>query len=270
MPTMTIDGVRHAYDDEGAGSPLLLIHAGIADRRMWDDLGSLLAPTYRVVRPDLRGFGDTEMPPAPFSYARDVAALLEHLGVGRAAVCGVSLGVGVALDLALGRPDLVDRLVLVSAGLPDWDWDPIMDTFDDAETAALEAGDLDGAASLNVRFWFDGPSREPDAVAGPLRDLVHTMQRRAFERHDPGAQPSWLVPDRYARLADVSVPTLVVVGDLDHADHLPIGRRIADTIPGARLEVVPGVAHLPPLEDPAAFARLVRQHLGDEPGPSPS
>lgn len=261
MPTLTVNGCPQAYDEAGSGQPLLLLHAGIADRRMWDDVMPHLSARHRVIRFDLRGYGDTPLPDGPFVYAADAAALLAALGVSRAHVLGVSMGAGVALDLALGRPKLVDRLLLVAPGLSGWQWSKSMDEFDAAETAALERGDLDQAAWLNVRFWLDGPTRGPEAVDESLRRRVFEMQRRALELDNPAAEGGWLVSDRHLRLAEVHAPTLVVVGELDQPDFARIARHLGERLPNARAEILPGVAHLPPMEAPEAFSRLVLDFL---------
>lgn len=263
MPTVDLLGTTHAYDEAGEGSALLLLHAGIADRRMWDDAWPMLTARHRAIRPDLRAYGDTPLPDGAFSWTADAAALLEELGVTRAHVVGISMGAGIALDLALGRPELVDRLVLVAPGLTGWDYAPEMDRFDEEEAAAVERGDFDAASWLNVRFWVDGPHRLPEAVDAGIRDRVFAMQKRAYEVDNPNAELEWLVPDRADRLEDVRSPTLVVAGELDQPDFVTIGRHIADRIPGARYEVMPGVAHLPPMEAPEAFSRLVLDFLGE-------
>lgn len=261
MPTLTINGTPHAYDEAGEGSGLLLLHAGIADRRMWDDAWPMLTARHRVIRFDLRGYGDTPIPADPFGWTADAVALLRELGVERAHVLGVSMGAGVALDLALAHPDLVDRLVLVAPGLPGWKWSDTMDGFDAAETEAVERGDLDEASWINVRFWVDGVGR-PGGEADPsVRQRVFEMQKHAFEIDNPDAKLSWLVADRAERLGEVRPATLLVVGELDQPDFLAIGRHMADSIPDARLEVMPGVAHLPPMEAPEAFSRLVLDFL---------
>ncbi len=257
MPTLTINGSPHAYDEAGHGSALLLVHAGIADRRMWDNVWPSLSARHRAIRFDLRGYGETPMPDGAFSWTADAAALLTELGVERAHVVGVSIGAAVALDLALAHPDLVDRLVLVAGGLTGWDYSEAMDGFDEDERAALDRGDLDAASWLNVRFWVDGPNRSADQVDPAIRQRVYEMQHLAYEVDNPTAQLEWLVPDRAERLADVRAPTLLVVGELDQPDFAEIGRHMAAAIPDARLEVMAGVAHLPPMEAPAEFSRLV-------------
>jgi pimeloyl-ACP methyl ester carboxylesterase len=261
MQTLNINGTPHAVDVAGEGSTLLLLHAGIADRRMWDDVWPMLTAQHRVIRYDLRGYGDTPIPADAFGWTADAVGLLGELGVERAHVLGVSMGAGVALDLALAHPELVDRLVLVAPGLPGWKWSDAMDGFDAAETDAVERGDLDEASWINVRFWVDGVGR-PGGEANPsVRQRVFEMQKHAFEIDNPDAKLSWLVDDRAERLGEVRAPTLLVVGELDQPDFLAIGRRMAEGMPDARLVVMPGVAHLPPMEAPEAFSRLALDFL---------
>jgi len=254
---LQVNGVDMAYSVAGNGPPLVLLHAGIADRTMWEDVMPMLAGRFRVIACDLRGFGETPLPDGPFVYAADVAAMLDELGIERAHVIGVSMGGHVALDLALARPDLVDRLVLVGAGIDGWDHEATLREAWAEEEAAFERGDLDEVAWMNVRTWLDGPGRDENTVPAALRRRVYEMQRRALDLENPAATGGWLTPSRRERLGDVAAPTLVLVGALDQRDFRRIARFLAAEIPGARFEELPGVAHLPPLERPEAFARTV-------------
>ena len=256
-----MNGVDVAYDDSGEGPPLLLLHAGIADRTMWDDVTPMLAERFRVIAPDLRGYGKTPLPDGTFVYAADVAGLLEGLGIERAHVVGVSLGGHVALDLALAHPGLVDRLVLVGAGIDGWEHEASLVAAWDEEAAAFERGDLDEVSWINVRTWLDGPTRGEGDVPKALRRRVFEMQRAALDHDNPAAEGGWLTPSRRARLGDVTQPTLVLVGALDQRDFRRIARLLAEDIPGAELNELPGVAHLPPLERPEAFVRRLLAFL---------
>lgn len=257
MAKRHVNGVDMAYSEVGRGAPVVLLHAGIADRAMWEDVTPMLAERFRVIACDLRGFGETPLPDGPFVYAADVAALLDELEIERAHVVGVSMGGHVALDLALARPGFVDRLVLVGAGIDGWQHDPdLVDAWAEEE-AAFERGDLDEVAWLNVRTWVDGPDRDESSVPTALRRRVYEMQRAALDLENPAATGGWLTPSRRERLGDVVAPTLVLVGALDQRDFRKIARFLAAEIPGATFEELPGVAHLPPLERPEAFARTV-------------
>ena len=257
MARLQVNGVDMAYSVAGNGPPLVLLHAGIADRTMWEDVMPMLAGRFRVIACDLRGFGETPLPDGPFVYAADVAAMLDELGIERAHVIGVSMGGHVALDLALARPDLVDRLVLVGAGIDGWDHEATLREAWAEEEAAFERGDLDEVAWMNVRTWLDGPGRDENTVPAALRRRVYEMQRGALDHENPAATGGWLTPSRRERLGDVAAPTLVLVGALDQRDFRRIARFLAAEIPGAAFEELPGVAHLPPLERPEAFARTV-------------
>jgi len=257
VATLRVNGVEMAYDSTGGGAPVLLLHAGIADRRMWDDATPMLAERFRVIACDLRGFGETPLPDGPFVYAADVAALLEGLAIERAHVVGVSMGGHVGLDLALARPELVDRLVLVGAGIDGWEHDASLVAAWNEEEAAFERGDLDEVAWINVRTWLDGPTGDAGRVSASLRRRVYEMQRTALELDNPAAIGGWLTASRRARLGEISAPTLVLVGALDQRDFRKIARVLAAEIPGSRFEELTGVAHLPPLERPEAFVRTV-------------
>ena len=251
-----------AYEEAGTGHPLLLVHAGIVDRRMWDPVWEALSAGYRVIRPDLRGFGETPASLEPFSNWHDLADLLRALDATPAHVFGVSMGGGASLDLALAAPDLVDRLVLVAPGLAGWDWAPRLKADWDAEEAAWQRGDLDAVTWMNVRIWVDGPLRGGEAPAD-LRQAVFDMYRPslALQAVEGATDSEPLEPRAGGRLREVSQPTLVVVGDLDQPDMMRVGEHLANSIPGARLAVMHGVAHLPPMEAPDAFVDLVTGFL---------
>jgi pimeloyl-ACP methyl ester carboxylesterase len=259
-----LNGAQIAYDVAGNGPAVTLVHAGIADRRMWRDTVPALLTRFTVVTYDQRGFGDSTLPSGPAAYTDDLRALLDHVGVEQTAVVGVSMGGRAALELALLEPQRVTRLVLVGAGLPDWDWSEDMQRFGKEEDEALEAGDLDRAVELNVRFWVDGPRRERGAADPEVRELVGAMQRQAFEVPVPDPEPTTpppLDPPASERLGEIAAPTLVVVGDEDVDDMKQIADVLAAGIPGARKVTMPETAHLPPLERPQEFNRILLDFL---------
>jgi 3-oxoadipate enol-lactonase len=159
----------------------------------------------------------------------------------------------VALELAVTRPELVERLVLIAPSLPGWDWSPQTRNGWAEEEAAYERGDWSAAAEASLRLWLDGPSRSPDAVEPTVRTAVREMILRSYEiqtNADAGAREDAVVdPPVSEQLEKISCPTLVIVGNDDIADMHAIGRHVATVVPGARLMHVPG-AHLPSLERP--------------------
>ena len=153
--------------------------------------------------------------------------------------------------------------MLVGAGIDDHQWSEEIERFGEEEEAALVKGDLDAAVSANLRLWIAGPRRDLDEVAVDVRELVDEMQRQAFrlgKGHDD-LQADRLVPPASTRLADIHVPTLVLTGDEDVDDIHVIADRLAREIPGAERATIAGAAHLPRLERPAEFDRIVLEFL---------
>jgi 3-oxoadipate enol-lactonase len=263
-------GARIAYDVTGNGPPVVLLHAWIADRRMWDDVVPALARHRRVVRYDARGFGGTVAtePGLAYSNREDLVALLDHLGIARAALVGASGGGTIALDTALEFPDRVSALVSVAGGLSGFDGGTTEEEAAiEAELERLEeAAEWDALVELEMAFWVDGLGRPAERVAD-VRRRVAEMDRATYERHADddlgGMRP--LEPRATGRLAELRAPVLVVVGDLDATAAQATARRIAADAPNARLEVWPGVAHMVSMERPEQFVRLVEAFL-DEAG----
>lgn len=256
-----------AYDRAGprAGLPVVLIHAGIADRRMWDPQWSSLAAERDVVRLDLRGFGEsTERPEGALCAVDDVLDTLAGLGIGRCHLVGASYGAGVAVEVALTSPEQVASLLLVApGGSLIAEATPDLQAFFDAERSALSRDDLDEAVEANLTWWVDGPRRDAGAVDPAVRDLVRRMQRLAFELTADwdDVEEKELEPPALDRLAEIRMPTLVLVGahDLD-AIHRT-AEQVTRGVPGARRVDWPDTAHLPSMERPADFLVLLRDWL---------
>jgi pimeloyl-ACP methyl ester carboxylesterase len=264
---LDVVGGRLAFDVTGSGPALVLVHAGIVDRRMWDHVVPALAERRTTIRYDTRGYGATRMlEPVPYSNRRDLVDLLDHLGIDRAAVCGVSRGGTIALDTALEFPARVAALVSVAGGISGFDGGvtdaeaPLVEAMERLE----EARDWDHLVEAETAFWVDGVGQSPSRVP-EVRRRALAMNREAYRDHadEPldGAQP--LDPPATGRLADVRVPTLAIVGDLDTSGTLASAHRIAAEVPHARLVVLPGVAHLPPMEVPERFVELVTGFLDE-------
>jgi len=245
---------------DGDGPPIVLVHAGVADHRMWDPLVALLAPRHRVVRYDLRGFGKCPFPPEEFSASDDLAAVLDAAGVDTAAIVGASYGGRVALQLAIERPERVSALTLLAAALPDHEWSAHVRAAWTEEEAAVEGGDLDAAAHANMRAWLVGPRRGTDDVDPALRALVEDMARRALANDLAGyVEERKANPPLGDRLGAVQAPTVVADGALDFGDFAVIADRLAAGIAGARRVTIGGAAHLPALERPDEVARVLNR-----------
>lgn len=239
--------------------PVLLLHAGVCDRRMWDRLWGDLVARRDAVRVDLRGYGgSTARPDGALDNPADLRDVLSELQVPRVHVVGASLGAGVAVELALQEPQLVASLLLATPGgslIPETT--PQLRAFIDAEDAALAEGDLDAAVEANLATWVDGPGQAPDRVDPDVRRAVAAMQRRAFEITLDWDDVDEVEIEPVPRLGEIRVPTLVLTAGLDvDATALAAGAVLAG-VPGARQVAWPDVAHLPSMERPAEFLQLV-------------
>jgi 3-oxoadipate enol-lactonase len=250
-----------AYEIAGSGAPLVLVHAGVADRRMWDPHWAAFAAEHRVVRYDVRGYGESLPPTGPWSQHADLLELLDELGITRAHIVGASMGAGIAVEAVLARPSAVASLVLVAPGGALYgDATHDLRSFWHDEVEALDRGDLDAAVEVNLRAWVDGPVRGPDVVDPAIRAFVGTMQRDAFELPDwdaESAPETELGPPASGRLAEIACPTLVVVGDADQTATRSAAERIAAHVPTVELVTWPDTAHMLNLERPFQFERLV-------------
>jgi len=240
---------------------------------MWDPLWSALTAERDVVRLDLRGFGESATRPrGALSPVVDVVDTLTEVGIDRCHLVGASFGAGVAVEVALTRPELVASLLLSApGGSLIGEVTPDLRAFIEAERSALARGDLDGAVEANLTWWVDGPQRGAGDVDPAVRDLVRQMQLRAFEVTTDwdDIEESELDPPALDRLADIRVPTLALLGALDLDAIHDAARRVADGIPDARRVDWPDTAHLPSMERPDDFLALLQDWLTpSEPTPS--
>jgi len=245
--------------DDGAGAAVVLLHSGVTDGRAWEPQAEVLRRDHRVIRPDLRGFGRTPLPPEAYTDAGDVVALLDHLDVVGCHLVGSSLGGRVALEVARAHPDRVASLVLLCPAFAALEPTPAVREFGAREDALLEAGDIDAAVELNLQTWLG-----PEASA-QTRELVRQMQRHAFEvQQAANADPDFPWPEPITvDPAGVTAPTLAVSGDHDLDHFRAIARHLASTIPQARLVTLPWAAHLPAIERPDEITRLLQRFLAD-------
>jgi 3-oxoadipate enol-lactonase len=251
------------FDVHGEGPPVVLLHAGVADSRMWKPQLRSFTAAHKVVRVDLPGFGRSPLKSKLVSDRGAVREALDAAGIERAAVVGVSLGGRTALELAVESPERVFALVLVGAGLPDHDWSEVVTSFLATEEQALARGDLDAAIDASLRTWVAGPNRDLDAIDPELRERVAEMQRDTFrlqKGHDD-VRADLLEPPASERLGAVRIPTLVLTGDEDVEDIKQIADGLAAEIPGAERATIANAAHLPNLERPEEFDRIVLEFL---------
>jgi pimeloyl-ACP methyl ester carboxylesterase len=253
----TDDG-RLAYREAGSGEPIVLLHGGFLDGRMWDYQVGPFAGDLRVIVPDARGHGDSANATRPFRPADDVAELLRRLGIGRAVLVGVSMGAATAVDVALEHPELARALVISGAGTSEPD-------FQDGWSAnvlgefwqQLLAGDVEGAIVTYTKFGA-GPQRTADELSADVVTRLREMTLKTIGKHSPGEQDQRvLVADTWRRAAGIKVPVLAVIGELDSDDHRRMATRLAESVADGRVATIPGTAHYPNLERPEEFNQRV-------------
>ena len=256
------NGGRIAYDVDGSGPAVVLVHAGVANRRMWDAQVDAIADAYRLIRYDTRGFGETETDAVEFSNRADIAALLDQLGEESAHLVGLSRGGVIALDFALESPDRVSSLTVASGGVGGYDAPEEADASVWEEAERLEeARDWPALAEWETRYGLDGPGQPTDRADPELRSLVHGWILSTYEAEKQEGTPIPLDPRANERLDDLRAPLLVMLGTLDDPGTQGAMRYLASRVPGARLEVFEGAAHLINLEQPDRFNRVLRDFL---------
>lgn len=264
MHKITVNEALLAYDEAGTGSPVVLLHAGIADRRMWRGVVPALAARHRVIVPDLRGYGDSELPPAPFTHHDDVIGLLDALDVPRAALVGCSFGGSVAVDTALAHPDRVTALALFDTAVSGNEWSEEANDLWDDLVGEVDPDDFVAGAAGEVRFWVVGPGRQPADVEPELLAFAQEMDQRALaaELALGAVEVGELTPPAIGRLGELKMSVLVTAGAADVPDIRRLADRIAAEAPHAtRLPDVPDAAHLLPLERPEAVATALLDFL---------
>jgi pimeloyl-ACP methyl ester carboxylesterase len=252
------NGGQLFVDSKGAGKPVVLIHGGQLDRRMWDREFDSLATQYHVIRYDVRGFGRSPAgPDTTFRSYADLAVLLDSLGIARTSIVGLSLGGRIAIDFAIAYPERVDRLVLLAPGVSGFPWSTGDTAWVHAMQHALDARDTVAITDLWLRTTFMSPAMANPAIAPRVRELS-LANSGAFLRASMGRE---LDPPAWQRLHELRAPTLVVVGTSDDPDIRTIVDSIAAQAPQARKLVLPGAGHMLNMERPGQVLAAIRAFL---------
>jgi pimeloyl-ACP methyl ester carboxylesterase len=264
FPVPVPGGVLTAERWAGPAPTVVLLHAGVADRRSWTSTAERLAGTLDLVAYDRRGFGDSPPGGAPFRPIDDLVAVLDEVAAGPGWLVGTSQGGKIALDFTLTFPDRVAGLVLLApavSGAPDSDQvDQHTQRLDDLIEAAFTAGDLAEVNRLEAWMWLDGPAGPEGRVSGAHRDLALAMNAIALS-HDAENQALPSEVDAWHRLDEIQVPVTVTWGDLDVPELIDRSRHLVENLPAARGRVIPQTAHLPYLERPEVVADLIREAI---------
>lgn len=256
-----VDGARLYYEQAGSGLPVVMIHGGFLDHRMWDGQFALVAEHYRAIRYDVRAHGRSHSDSVEFADHKDLRQLLDALEIRHAIIVGLSMGGGIAVDFALTNPDRVAGLILVGSGLSGFE--PRSDEiarYIEELTAAVKLG-FPAVYETFTRWFCDGPYREPSDVDSVVRSGILEMLAGSEQRWLYSGLERQLDPPAIGRLEEIEVPTLAVVGTLDVPDIDQVAHLIEQHVPGAERVSIPDVAHMVNMEKPTEFNVILMEFL---------
>jgi pimeloyl-ACP methyl ester carboxylesterase len=261
--SVPFDGAQLAGESDGFGLPVVFLHAGVADRRMWAEAMRAVAEAgYHVVAYDRRGHGGTLAPDEPFSHLADLDAVLDGLSIHAAVLVGASMGGALALDFAIEHPERTVGLVLVATdigGAPEAELPDEAEALFDAREYAFDRRQWAGVNRIDAHLWLDGPLSENGRVEGPARELFLEMNGLRLEK--PPLSGEEASDSAYDHLAAITAPVLLVVGDLDFPHIIERHEELDEALENAFAVVLEGTAHLPSLERPDLFNPLLLEFL---------
>jgi pimeloyl-ACP methyl ester carboxylesterase len=259
-----IGSAKIYYEVAGQGPPFVMIHAGVADSRQWNNEFMNFSRTYRVLRYDMRGYGKSEPVEGEFSHMSDLVSLLDTLEIHEPlVVMGCSMGGGLAMDFALTHPSRVRALIMVDSAPSGLELDVARSSkFADVEKA-FDEDDLDRVAELETQIWFDGTGRTPEQVDPAMRKLLWEMNRLALahEIKELGKRLPNAQTPAFDRLQELDNPVLIIVGAQDTPYTLAAADYMTQKIPSARKVIIEDAAHLPNMDQPHEFQEIVEHFL---------
>ena len=246
----------------GEGLPVVFLHAGVTDKRMWlSQMEAVAEEGWHAIAYDRRGFGETTAADEAFNAVDDLEAVLDALDIHAAVFVGCSLGGGLAIDFALRDPGRVIGLVLIGTSVTGAPWTATQaeEMIEAAEEDAYERGDLDMLNRVQAHEWLDGPRAQSGRVTGPGRELFLDMNGIALRK--PELTLEERSPAAWPRVAEIGAPTLLMVGDEDFTALIDRHDHLSEEMPNAFAAVLEGVAHIPSIERPDLVNTLLLQFL---------
>jgi pimeloyl-ACP methyl ester carboxylesterase len=243
------------YEEQGEGIPVILIHGGGLNLKMWDDQFDELARHFRVIRYDARKHGASESEPDNFSHYNDLNNLMEKLNIPKAVIIGLSFGGYVAIDFTLTHPEKVIALIPVSSGLTGYNFTDkqILEN----QNKISQAETVEEMVEYMLRSWTDGPYRTPDKVDPKVRNKSKEMLTENITNRKAGIREQMLSPAAAGRLAEIKIPLLTIVGSLDMPDIIAIADLLVKNVQGAKKVTIKDAAHLVNMEKPKEFNETV-------------
>lgn len=260
--SVTVAGAQLAGRQLGEGLPVVFLHAGVCDKRMWAEQMAMVAEEgWQAIAYDRRGYGETVSDDVAFNHVDDLEAVLKSFDIHAAVFVGCSMGGGLAIDFALRHPGRVIGLVLIGTsvtGAP-WSATDVETQLEAAEEDAYERGDLEMINRVQTHLWLDGPRTQGGRVTGAARELFMDMNAIVL------AKPELTLEDKrreaWTRIGEVGTPTLLMVGDEDFSAIIDRHEHLSEEMPNAFAVVLEGVAHIPSIERPELVNSLLLEFL---------
>jgi len=261
---LDIGNAKIYYEEKGDGIPLIMIHGGFLDRRMWDEQFEYFSKDYRAIRYDVRNHGLTASAEDVYTNYGDLNALMDSLKIKKAVVMGLSMGGLIAIDFTLAFPDKVIALIPVSSGISGFDKkDELWKQFDKNINIEFSNNNAKGAIDLMLKIWTFGPGRTTGDVNKNVTDKVKLMLQNTFDKPDTMRIAGKLSPSANGRLSEIKVPVLAIYGDKDLQGIIDIANRIESEVKGSKKVVIKDAAHMVNMEYPDLFNETVANYLKD-------
>jgi pimeloyl-ACP methyl ester carboxylesterase len=249
------------YEVAGEGHPLVLLHSGGMDRRMWDEQFKVFSKDYRVIRYDIRPLGRSDKPAGKWSQVKDLYELLRLLKIEKSHLVGLSLGGAIAIDFALEHPEMVTGMVVASSGpngfTPSKEF---QESFAEIAATAEQKG-MGPAVELYLRHPIMVPAAEKQAVQEKIRRMMMDNADAFLNWGTYAGLAEQLRPPALERLREIRVPTLVLVGERDVEDILALADIMEKGMASVEKVIIPGAGHLINMEKPEEFNREVLEFL---------
>lgn len=246
----------------GEGLPVVFLHAGVCDKRMWESqMAEAAEEGWHTIAYDRRGYGETQSTDEAFSHVDDLEAVLQTLDIHAAVFVGCSMGGGLAIDFALRHPGRVIGLVLIGTSVTGAPWSATNaeQQIEAAEEDAYERGDLDMLNRVQAHEWLDGPRAQSGRVGGAVRELFLDMNSLALSK--PELTQVEQQPDAWRRVGEINAPTMLLVGDEDFTALIDRHDHLSEEMPNAFAAVLEGVAHIPSIERPDLVNSMLLEFL---------
>lgn len=247
---------------QGEGLPVVFLHAGVCDKRMWrEQMQAVAEEGWQAIAYDRRCYGETTSPDEAFSHLDDLEAVLAAHDIHAAILVGCSMGGGLAVDFALRHPGRIIGLVLIGTSVTGAPWSSTGEeqAIEMAEEDAWERGDLDILNRVQAHEWLDGPRTQSGRVKGAARELFLDMNALALAK--PQLTQEEPRPDAWSRLEAIAAPSLLVVGSEDFSALIDRHETLSETMPNAFAVVLEGLAHIPSIENPTLVNTLLLEFL---------